>query len=224
MNGLNNESWCGWAKHHSSFQRFGTEINVGVNAILPMINKEMHKLDTMYHVMNLNKKITNLLNPSQIPFDTCDQPVYAVTKTIQWMLPETLGSWKHLSILSGFHIEQSALVIYVEIIKGSSLEKISSSNELSIIGISAVADVNDIKRARFCLQVAVCAVFRKLKDSCVQSNSLLPILDWLQHRSKESKVFLLETNSWFPSARFGLHTLNSKRKFSGLHWESHFIV
>ena len=156
MNGLNNESWCRWAKHHSSFQRFGTEINVGVNAILPMINKEMHKLDTMYHVMNLNKKITNLLNPSQIPVNTCDLPVYAVTETIQCMHPETLGSWKHFSILGGFHIEQSALVIYVEIIKGSSLEKILSSNELSIIGISAVADVNDIKRARFCLQVAVC--------------------------------------------------------------------
>ena len=64
---LNNESWCRWAKHHSSFQRFGTEINVGVNAILPMINKEVQRLDTMYHAMNLNKKITNFFNPSQTP-------------------------------------------------------------------------------------------------------------------------------------------------------------
>ena len=29
-------------------------------------------LDTMYHVMNMNKKITNFLNPSQTPVDTCD--------------------------------------------------------------------------------------------------------------------------------------------------------
>ena len=56
-------------------------------------------LDTMYHVMNMNKKITNFLNPSQTPVDTCDQPVYALTKTIQWMYPETLGSGKFLSIL-----------------------------------------------------------------------------------------------------------------------------
>ena len=34
---LNNESCCEWEKHQSSFQRSGTEINVGVNAILPMI-------------------------------------------------------------------------------------------------------------------------------------------------------------------------------------------
>ena len=71
---LANESWCEWPKHHSSFQIFGTEINVGVNAILPMINEEVHRSDTMFHVMNLNKKITNFLNPSQ---------VYVLTKTIQ---------------------------------------------------------------------------------------------------------------------------------------------
>ena len=184
----NSESWCVWAKQHSSFQRLGTEISVGINAILPMINKEVHRLDTMYHVMNLNKKITNFLNPSETPVNTCDQPVYALTKTIQWMYPETLGSGKYLSILGGFHIEQSALVMHGEIIKGSGLEKSFSSNDISIIGTSAVVDVNNIKRTRYCLQVAACALFQKLKDAYVQSNSLLPILDWLEHRSKESEM------------------------------------
>ena len=104
------------------------------------------------------------------------------------MYPETLRSGKYLSILGGLHIGQSALVMHGEIIKGSGLEKILSSNDLSIIGTSAIVDVNDIKRARYCLQVAACTVFRKLKDAFVQSNSLLPILDWLQHRSKESEM------------------------------------
>ena len=142
-----------------------------------MINKEVDRLNRMYHVMNLNKKITNFLNPSQTPVDTSNQSVYALTKTIQWMYPETLGSGKYLSILGGLHIEQSALVMHGEIIKGSGLEKMLHSNDLSIIGTSAVEDVNDIKRARYCLQVAACAVFRKLKDAYVESNSLLPILD-----------------------------------------------
>ena len=80
------------------------------------------------------------------------------------------------------------MVRHGEIIKGSALEKILSSKDLSIIGTSAVVDVNDIKRARFCLQVAACAIFWKLKDAFIQSNALLPILDWLVHRSKESKM------------------------------------
>ena len=70
-----------------------------------------------------------------------------------------LFSGTFLSILGGLHIKQSALVRHGEIIKGSALEKILSSKDLSIIGTSAVVDVNDIKRARFCLQVAACAIF-----------------------------------------------------------------
>ena len=132
--------------------------------------------------------MTNFLNPSQTPVDTCDQPVYALTKTIQWMYPETLGSGNYLSILGGLHIEQFALVMQGETIKGSGLEIILSSNNLSIIGKSAVVDVIDIKRARYCLQVAACTVIRKLKDEYVQDNPLLPILDCLEHRSKESEI------------------------------------
>ena len=66
------KDWCGWAKHHSYFQRFGTEINVGVNAIPTIINKEVYRWDTMYHVMNQNKKIANFLNSSQTPVDMFD--------------------------------------------------------------------------------------------------------------------------------------------------------
>ena len=68
------------------------------------------------------------------------------------------------------------------------MEKILSSNDLSIIGTSAVVDGNDINRVRYCLQVAAYAVFWKLKKAYIQSNSLLPILDWLEHRSKESEM------------------------------------
>ena len=81
------------------------------------------------------------------------------------MYPETLGSGKYLSILGGLHIEQSALVMHGEIIRGSGLEKILYSNDLSIIETSAVVDINDVKHARYCLQVAACAVFQKLKDA-----------------------------------------------------------
>ena len=46
------------------------------------------------------------------------------------MYLETLGLGKYLSILVGLHVEQSALVMHGEMIKGSGLEKILSSNDL----------------------------------------------------------------------------------------------
>ena len=131
--------------------------------------------------MNLNKKIANFFNPSQTPVDTCDQQVYALIKTIQWMYPETLSFGQYFSILGGLHNEQSALAMHGEINKCNGLEKILSSNDLSFNGTLALVDVNDIKRAHYCLQVASCAVFRKLKDAYVQSSSVLPIFDWLEH-------------------------------------------
>ena len=176
-----------WAKHHSSYQGLNKP-QVGVNAILPMINKEVHTLETQYHVMSLNKKMTTFLNPSQVPVDTCDQPVYALTKTIQWMYPNEFGQSAYMSILGGLHIEQSILVMHGELVNGSGLSNILNVNDLSIIGTSAVVDVNDIKRARYCLQVAACAIYKKLHDAHVESNSELSLLDWIEIRSAESEM------------------------------------
>ena len=48
-------------------------------------------------------------------------------------------------------------------------------NDLSIR--SAAVDVNDTKRARCCLKVAVCAIYMKLNDAYYQRESDLPILE-----------------------------------------------
>ena len=76
-----------------------------------------------------------------------------------------------------------------EIIKGSVLGKVLSSNDLSIIGTLAAVAVNDIKHTCYCLEIKIS------KDAYIQSNSLVPTLDWLQHRSKQRDVFLLENHS-----------------------------
>ena len=123
---------------------------------MPMINKPVHTLETQYHVMSINRKITNFLNTSQTPLDVCDQPVYASTRTIQWRFPTEFGMESYFSLLAGLHIEQSILVIHGKLIDGSGVREIFNTNELSIIGTSVAVDVNDIKRARYCLQVVVC--------------------------------------------------------------------
>ena len=90
-----------WSKHHASLKRRDCGIP-GINAIMPMINKPVHTLETQYHVMSINRKITNFLNTSQTPLDVCDQPVYALTKTIEWNFLQNL-EWNFISLhLVGF--------------------------------------------------------------------------------------------------------------------------
>ena len=92
------------SKHHASLKRRDCGIS-GINAIMPMINKPAHTLGTQYHVMSINRKIRNFLNTSQTPLDVCDQPVYALTKTIQWRFPTEFGMESYFSLLGGLHIE-----------------------------------------------------------------------------------------------------------------------
>ena len=86
------------------------------------------------------------------------------------------------------HIEQSILVIHGKLIDGSGLREILNTNELSIIGTSVAVDVNDIKHTRYCLQVVVCTVYRKLKEAHTNSNSTLPLMQWLGNRTLESQM------------------------------------
>ena len=45
-----------WSKHHASLKRGDCGIP-GINAIMPMINKPVHTLETQYHVMSINRKL-----------------------------------------------------------------------------------------------------------------------------------------------------------------------
>lgn len=160
----------------------------GINAIMPMINTPVHTLETQYHIMSINKKTTNFLNESQTPIDVCDQPVYALTRIIQWKYPHEFGLGHYFSLLGGLHIEQQNLVLHGELINGSGLKEILDTNELSIIGTSVAVDVNDIKRARYCLQVVACVMFMKLKDAHKNSGSSLPLMQWLEERVLTSEM------------------------------------
>ena len=75
-----------WSKYHSTASKREFE-TPGINSILPLIKEPVHTLKAQYHCMNLIKTTISNINPGQIPADTCDQPVHALTKEIQWRYP-----------------------------------------------------------------------------------------------------------------------------------------
>ena len=173
------EESSSWAKYHSDIKRKEVE-TTGITSILPLIDKPVHTLKAQYHCMSVIVDTIKKINPDQIPIDTCDQPVFALTKEVQWRYPETFSDDLYLSILGGLHIEQEVLTIHGDFINGSGLAEILENNNLSTIGSSSAAlDVNDIKRSRYCLQVSLCALYKKLKEAHVNSDSPLSLLEWL---------------------------------------------
>ena len=57
------------------------------------------------------KNAINALNPGQLTVDTSDQPVYALSRRLQQMFPDSLGPGKYLPMFGGLHIEKLLLEI-----------------------------------------------------------------------------------------------------------------
>ena len=91
-------------------------------------------------------KRTETLNPGQTPVDVSDQPVYELTKELQLHFMEIFCNY--FPLFGQIHIEQCLLLIHGKMIKGSGLLEILSEKKFSMAGLSAVVDVNNIKRAR----------------------------------------------------------------------------
>ena len=59
--------------------------------------------------------------------------------------------------------------------KGNGLNKILSASNISIIGTEAMINVNHIKQARYCMQVSLCAIYKKLTEAHQASGSDLSV-------------------------------------------------
>ena len=82
------------------------------------------------------------------------------------------------------------MVIHGQLIEGSGLVQILTENQFSLLGISAVVDVNNVKRARYTLQTTLCALYIKLREAASVSETDLSPFDWLTQKSKDNAVFL----------------------------------
>ena len=121
--------------------------------------------------MNIISNKINTLNPGQIPVDTADQLIFALTKVLMIRFPDKFGPDKYFCLFGSLHIEKSLLIICGQVIKGSGLDEIMCTCGLSIAGADSLVTVNDIKRARYCLQVGECVIYSKLKEAHRDSGS-----------------------------------------------------
>ena len=84
LNGLDlSFTFDSWAGHHSKLLKRSQNCP-GINCILPLIPKPVHALDMQYHCMKLIKNTTNYFHLGQTQIDVIDQPIFALTKEIQY--------------------------------------------------------------------------------------------------------------------------------------------
>ena len=138
--------------------------------------------------MEIVEKTTKLFNPGQIYVDKSDQPVYKLSKELQWRFLDRFDTEKYFCLFGSLHLEKSILLLCGSLIEGSGLNKIMASCGLSIAGTDSLVSVNNIKRARYCIHVAACVRFSLLTSAHEKSGDKSPVLQWLKNQREESEM------------------------------------
>ena len=81
-------------------------------------------------------------------------------------------------------------MIHGQLIKGSELLEILRENQFSIIGLSSVVDVNEIKRARYTLHITLCSLFKLLDEAMPDTPTDMSPYNWLEQKSNASSSCL----------------------------------
>ena len=66
--------------------------------------------------------------------------------------------------------------------------RILETCSLATIGVGTVVDVNQIKRACYCVQVTICSLYRKLVDAVKANGSTLDPWKWLEEQLLSSSM------------------------------------
>ena len=83
------------------------------------------------HCIEVAKNAIYALNPGQVTVYTSDQPVYALSRRLEQMFPDSLGPGKYLPMFGGLHIEK-LLEIHKQFIAGSGLAQFLDQTKVSI--------------------------------------------------------------------------------------------
>lgn len=93
-----------WSVYHASKRSSHPQTDI----TFPLFREDSKPPAMVRHVIDVIRKAVEFLSPGQVPAIACDQPLYAITKLVQWNFPEFYGEPKLFAMFGGLHIESGA--------------------------------------------------------------------------------------------------------------------
>ena len=143
------------------------------------------------HAMNTVKSSVEFLNPGQTPVITCDQPLYAIAKKIQWQWPETQGERNFVVVLGGLHIEMTAWRTLGDLLDGSGWTRaITQANVASSGTADSFLKASHVSRTRHAHQVTACSLhilmcraYDEYVEGLTENDTKLEFHQWRDYKS-----------------------------------------
>jgi hypothetical protein len=120
-----------WASYHAALETAqGVVHEPAVNSLLPLFYESSTSISMIRHGMRLIHQITRHVNKSQVPVMCVDQPLYALSKTIQWNFPEDMGENSLFIMMGSFHIEKAFLSVIGNVLEDSGWTRVIENSNL----------------------------------------------------------------------------------------------
>lgn len=186
-----------WSAFHASQLTPDRLRQLDVSSLLPLFQEEAASAAMIRHAMDVVGQAVRFINPGQVPILACDQPLFAISKKIQWNWPSTYGENKLVVMFGGFHTELAALKAI-----GKWIEDSGWTNAIVQAGVTTpgTADsflkASHVSRTRHAHQVTASALYILMHraynsycDNLPQGVDPMAFGAWRDQREAESPQF-----------------------------------
>lgn len=200
-----------WTAYNIDQNRDNADHPKSLISALPVIDHVADSYEFQMHIMEKNLKITRYLNPGQTSVSSADQPLYTKKKTMMWAFPSKFAKRCQFTysvdgidkieeietyiddifaFFGPLHIEKAVLSCFGDLVRGTGLDDVVKSSGLSTVGlVTAMCDVNNIKKARYTCQVVGPVLQSFLDDAYLASTDGLAYDLWVEKQKEASITF-----------------------------------
>ena len=172
--------------------------------LLPLFAESSTDSNMVYHAMRLIKYSTDLLNSGQTPVMTCDQPINAIAKQLQWSeLYPDISEQTFFVMLRGLHLEKISLKLIGDILKDSEWPRILAQSGIFTSEVAEkLLSASHLIKTRRLHKITLAALHvLKMKAYEERIDHSVDYDQWAENKLKESPMFFywslvmeLETN------------------------------
>ena len=138
------------------------KVHTNLSAMLPIWRDNSKSPSSIKHSLKVIKKAVNYLNSCQSPVVAFDQPLFEISKKIQWDYSSEFGMSKIVIMLGSLHIEMAMMSIIGDWHEDNGWTIALSNAKVTSSGNQSLLTGHDVAQTKYVHQVTTCCLYQLL--------------------------------------------------------------